>query len=492
VKIGSRLALVLLMALTPVLAIYTYFNFELSSHVYIDNLKRETRATTRGLRAALFNDVQANEWEQVRSVLGQIRDQGTEAAIFKPDHHIWFALPDFPKRLFPDQEAFRTVDQTSRWETDRETQTRFWFCRLVPLRPTQGPMIGYLLVAVDLSEVRESNRRRLASSIAGALLVLMMAAAFITLATRRYVTRPLAELSLRVSSFSSDDEETERTVGRNELEFLTEEFRRLDAQLTASRERLLREHRRQLELERNLRHSDKLATIGTLASGLAHEIGSPMAVIRGRAEYLLNHLEPERLRDGLGIIIAQIDRISGIVQRLLDYARRREPQRVRCDLRPIVMRALSLLETEAARHNVRMQPDLGPTPLVLDCDADQLQQVFVNLGMNALDAMAEQGAGVLRVRTEVRRNGARHWLSVILEDDGTGIAEEHRSQIFDPFFTTKPPGRGTGMGLAVSQSIVQDHEGEITMEPRGDRGARFFVTLPMAGTEQEEQRQAQA
>jgi len=492
VKIGSRLALVLLMALTPVVAIYTYFNFELSSHVYLESLKRETRATTRGLRAALVNDVNSKEWDQVSSVLRQIRDQGTEVAIFKPDRQLWLALPDFPKHLYPKMDAFQMVDETGRWEAERETATRFWFCRLVSLRPENGELIGYLLVAVDLSEVRESNRRRLAASLGGAALVLVMAAAFITLATRRYVTQPLAELSLRVSRFSSNDEEGDRSLWRNEVEFLTEEFRRLDAELTASRERLLREHRRQLELERNLRHSDKLATIGTLASGLAHEIGSPMAVIRGRAEYLLNHIEPNRLREGLGIIIAQIDRISGIVHRLLDYARRREPQRVRCDLRPIVMRALSLLETEAERHNVRMEPDLGPVPLILDCDADQLQQVFVNLGMNALDAMAEQGRGELRISTQVRHNGARDWLSLIFEDDGPGIPEEHRAQIFDPFFTTKPPGRGTGMGLAVSQSIVQDHEGEITMEPCGARGARFYVTLPMAHAEQEEQRQVQA
>jgi signal transduction histidine kinase len=375
---------------------------------------------------------------------------------------------------------------------DREIGSLFWFCRLVPLQSPQQRTLGYMLVAVNLSDVQENTRRRMVSSIIGALAALIMAAAFITLATRRYVTRPLAELSRRVSRFSSNEEDGGRPVGRNEVEFLTEEFRRLDTQLTAARRRLLREHRRQLELERNLRHSDKLATIGTLASGLAHEIGSPMAVIRGRAEYLLNNPEPARLRDGLGIIIAQIDRISGIVQRLLDYARRREPQRVRCDIRPVVMRAISLLETESERMNIRMLLDLGPDPLILDCDADQLQQVFVNLGMNALDAMAEQGGGVLRIIAEVRHSAARELLRVIIEDNGPGVAEENRAQIFDPFFTTKPPGRGTGMGLAVSQSIVEDHEGEITMEPRTGRGARFIVTLPLVAAEHGAQAQALA
>jgi len=488
-KIGTRLALILLTVLTPIVVLYTSFNFRLSSRVYLDNLQRETRATTRSLRAALFNDIKAQEWDQVRSVLQQIREQGTEAVVFKPDRTLWFALPAFPKQLLPDPKAFGMVDAAGAWEATRENSNRFWLCLMVPLRTGPGASIGYLLAAVDLTEVRQVNRRRLALSIVGTLLVLTLAAVFIILATRRYVTRPLSELSRRVSQFSSN--EAERSPGRNEVEFLTEEFRRLDAELSASRERLLKEHRRQLELERNLRHADKLATIGTLASGLAHEIGSPMAVIRGRAEYLLNDPVPDRLRDGLGIIIAQIDRISGIVHRLLDYARRREPQRVRSDLRPIVMRALSLLETEALRRNVSMQPALGLHPLMLDCDSDQLQQVFVNLGMNALDAMAEQGGGILRVTADFRRNGSGGWLSIIFEDDGPGVAEENRAQIFDPFFTTKPPGRGTGMGLAVSQSIVQDHEGEITMEPSGERGARFFVTFPMAG-EPEEHRQAQA
>ncbi|MGH7908082.1 MAG: sensor histidine kinase, partial [Candidatus Binataceae bacterium] len=270
-----------------------------------------------------------------------------------------------------------------------------------------------------------------------------------------------------------------------EVESLTEEFRRLNGHLSAARARLLREHRRQLELERTLRHSDKLATIGTLASGLAHEIGSPMAVIRGRAEYLLHsNPAPQKMSEGLGIIINQIDRISGIVHRLLDYARRREALRVPSDIRPIILRTLRLLETEAARRRVEIAAELGAVPLIADCDADQLQQVFVNLGMNALDAMTGKG-GMLRVSAGVSANGHDASLRIVFEDNGPGIAAEDRSHIFDPFFTTKPPGKGTGMGLAVSQSIVQDHDGEIAMEPGITGGARFFVVLPAARQDNE-------
>ncbi|MBF6568642.1 MAG: hypothetical protein IVW54_07185 [Candidatus Binataceae bacterium] len=491
-KIGTRLALALLIALTPVLVIYSYFNFHISSRVYRDNFQRETRATTRSLRAALLEDIKTEEWDQISSVLQQLRDQGTEAAIFKPNRSLWFALPKFPAKLYPPKTAFAVVDRRESWETDRQVGPRYWFCRLAPLSLSHQPAIGYIMVAENLTELREDNARRFMSSIAAAIMVLVMAAGIITLATRRYVTRPLAELSLRVSRFSSNEDDPDRALGRNEVELLTEEFRRLDAELIMSRERLLREHRRQLELERNLRHSDKLATIGMIASGLAHEIGSPMAVIRGRAEHLrINLDQPDKLWEGLGIIIAQIDRISSIVHRLLDYARRREPMRVRYDLRQIVMRALSLIETEVSRRNIRMVADLGSTPLIVDCDADQLQQVFVNLGLNALDAMLAQDDGLLYVSAAPLDNGQAGYMRVVFEDNGPGVPAENRPQIFDPFFTTKEPGRGTGMGLAVSQSIVQDHDGEITMEPREPHGARFFVTLPAAHGG-EEQRQLQA
>jgi signal transduction histidine kinase len=490
-KVGTRLALVLLLALTPVVAIFTYFNLHLSSQVYIQNLERGTRAVSRGLGAALYTDVRNGKWDQVRSVLEEVRRQGIEAAVFKPDGTLWFELPFFPDALRPQPAAFAAVARAKRLETDRDVSGRSWFCRLAPLDGGKS-VVGYLLVAEDLTEVREEGERRVAYSVVAAFIVLALAASIITLATRRYVSGPLAELSRRVLQFSASDD-LERTTGRDEVESLAEEFRRLDSELTNARERLLREHRRQLELERNLRHTDKLATIGTLASGLAHEIGSPMAVIRGRAEHLLhNNLGAQKISESLTIIISQIDRISGIVHLLLDYARRREPLRVSSDVRSIIHRALGLLETEADRRNVTIVTALGRMPLMVDCDADQLQQVFVNLGMNALDAMREQGGGRLRVSAEIgdNRPGGGRVLRVFVEDTGPGVPEEVRKQIFDPFFTTKPPGQGTGMGLAVSQSILQDHDGEITVEPRSSGGGRFVVHLPLAGRRAEKQRAA--
>jgi signal transduction histidine kinase len=186
-------------------------------------------------------------------------------------------------------------------------------------------------------------------------------------------------------------------------------------------------------------------------------------------------MDPQKTSEGLEIIIAQIDRITSIVRMLLDYSRYGESLKTTADLRQMVERSIRLLETEASKRNIAIRTELGAVPLPINCDPDQLQQVFVNLGINALDAM-RVGGGTLTVtvRTEIAQR-----VVVIFQDTGPGIPEQHRSRIFDPFFTTKDSGEGTGMGLAVSQTIIQSHDGEITVES-GPDGTRFFVSLPIS------------
>jgi signal transduction histidine kinase len=309
-------------------------------------------------------------------------------------------------------------------------------------------------------------------------MVVALIAALIPILVSRYVSKPLTELSRRVMHFSGEDEFFDRGA-EDEVKLISEEFQRLDQQLIKAHADLLERHRYELELDRRLQHADRLATIGTLASGLAHEIGTPMGVIRTRAELLLHDKSTaEKARENLAIVLSQIDRISRIVRMLLDYARGRESHRAKYDVRTIIERVLKLVETEAKRNRIRIVAEPGDRPLLVDCDADQLQQVFVNLAVNAFDAMAHDG-GTLRVGATVEQKDRRtRILKVTFEDSGPGVPPEFREQVFDPFFTTKPPGKGTGMGLAVGQSIMRDHGGDISYED-GTTGARFSVTVPM-------------
>jgi two-component system, NtrC family, sensor kinase len=468
-KIGTRLAVGLLAVLTPVVSVYTYNRVHTSAKIFEEDLKRETRASELALNAAIQLDVQREEWSDIRTVLETISEQGMAVAVLNKSGKVWYSLPSFPITLPSPQELKAGIKANGSKEFTQVAMGRYWFCRIAPMG-----RLGYLLVAQDWTEVRQDLLRRTISSISAGAVVVLLTTILIPLTARKYVSLPLAELSRRVSSLSAG-EESDREQGGDEVTLITEEFRKLARELSVARRRLLDESERKIELERRLRHSDKLATIGTLASGLAHEIGTPLGVIRGRAEHLLRSDPDSRKQtQGLEIIINQIDRITRIVRMLLDFGRRREPVRVTSDVRTIVQRTLHLLETEAERRHIRLISELGPSPLMVDCDVDQLQQVFVNLGMNALDAMVQRG-GVLRVSAYTSGERVR----LIFEDDGPGVNEEHKERVFDPFFTTKDPGKGTGMGLAVSQSIVRDHDGDITLEPRA-RGARFVVTLALS------------
>jgi two-component system, NtrC family, sensor kinase len=477
VKIATRLTTILLLCVIPVLGGYMYFNVHQSTRAYVEDLKRETRATTRALQAALGPDIDLREWADIKSVLARVRQDDVAAAVFDLDGKPMFVPDGFPIQPVPPPEQIRAALASNGTEFMADRGASYWFCRAVALEAYSGQPDGILLIGQRWNDVENDLRTRLETAVSASLIVALFIAIAIPVVSHRYVARPLAELSDRVTRLSSE-EQIEPSGSGDEVEFLSEEFRRLAQELDTARARLFDESERKLELERQLRRADKLAAIGTLASGLAHEIGTPLNVIRGRAEHLAsNRQNPPRTAEGLEIIINQIDRISRIVRMLLNLGSGRERNFTVCDMRPIVQRTLALLETEAARRNVSCAADLGEEPLLIRCDADQLQQVFVNLGVNALDAM--EGGGSLSVAARRIDLGAHHAVRIVFADTGPGISPDIRARIFDPFFTTKEPGKGTGMGLAVSEAIIRDHEGEIAVES-AEAGARIAVTLPLA------------
>jgi len=478
VKLGGRLTIVLLLAVSPVILGYTWWSVQRSTGAYITDLKRELRTAGLGLTPAMENALRRNEWADVRDVLDRMSTDSTLAALLGADGRVWYASAGFPSKLVPGSGQIELAKAIGSVEFEGWIGKRYWFYRLVRLDVVPHTKPAYLLVAQDWTNISEDLRERMLVSVIAALVVVALIATIIPYVVRHYVSNPLAELSRKVVRFSNDGE-LERNLNGDELKLLTQEFRRLDDQLMNARADLMKRHKRELALERQLQRAERLATIGTLASGLAHEIGTPMGVIRGRAEYLLHgQPEPAMNRNGLQIIINQIDRISRIVRMLLDYARERESVRAVCDVRSVVEHALSLTETEAKGRRVTIKADLGDQTIPIKCDADQLQQVFINLIMNALDAMTPEG-GSLEVRATIENETAAARIAkVSFEDTGPGVALENRARVFDPFFTTKEPGKGTGMGLAVSQSIVRDHEGEIALHT-GPGGTRFTISIPI-------------
>lgn len=233
-------------------------------------------------------------------------------------------------------------------------------------------------------------------------------------------------------------------------------------------------------LESQLVHSEKLATVGMLAAGIAHEVGTPLGVIRGRAEYISSKLGSDHTQSaGLSVIIDQIDRIKYTIQTLLDYSRFRPATVTQVELAPVVSRVIELLrfETNRRKLTVNLAVDEGVAPLA--ADADQLQQVLVNLLMNAYDACAP-GGQVGIAATADRTEDAPAWehVRIVIADDGCGIPHENINHVFDPFFTTKKRGQGTGLGLSIVSQIVRNHGGRIDLASEPGHGTQLTVFWP--------------
>lgn len=226
-------------------------------------------------------------------------------------------------------------------------------------------------------------------------------------------------------------------------------------------------------IQKQLWQAERLAELGTLASGMAHEIGTPMNVILGRAEYLLQRTADEGMKKGLTTIVTQIERITKVMNQLLAFARRRVLERRPVDLDEIVDDALEMFQERIAHNRITVDKAIEAHMPSIHADRDQLVQVLINLVMNSLHAMPEGG----RLRLSLAREGSHVCLG--LSDTGHGMTEEIRSKVFDPFFTTKDFGKGTGLGLTVVKGIIEEHGGTIAVESVVDKGTTFWIRLPL-------------
>jgi len=232
-----------------------------------------------------------------------------------------------------------------------------------------------------------------------------------------------------------------------------------------------------VELEVQLSQADKLSSIGLLAAGVAHEVNTPLAVISSYAQMLAKQVQNEPHKSSLlEKITRQTFRASEIVNNLLNFSRTSGTEFSEVDVNKIILDTLALLEHQFKTSKIRIQRELGTNIPCISGNAGRLQQVFLNLFLNAKDAMA--AGGTLRIATS---NG--DGVSVVVSDTGTGIAQEHIHRIYDPFFTTKTARdgqpRGTGLGLSVTYGIIQEHAGKIRVESRAGEGTTFYLDFPL-------------
>jgi two-component system NtrC family sensor kinase len=243
---------------------------------------------------------------------------------------------------------------------------------------------------------------------------------------------------------------------------------------------ILKVHQELEAAQSQLVHTEKIASLGRMAAGVAHEINNPLAGILIYAELLRRDLEEESAyRENLDVIINQTMRCQQIVNRLLDFSRQSLGQQKLFDLNEVINRVVELISHQAFFHNIKVVRHLDPDLPQIIGDPGQLQQVFTNLLLNAADAMTGSGSITIATKPAFRREG----VVLSFKDTGTGIPPDIIDKIFEPFFTTKPPGKGTGLGLSIVYGVIQRHGGTIDADSRPGDGTTFIIRLPLQSPE---------
>jgi len=447
-------------------------------------LVAEARRETQAYATALGLALDAAFEDPGRPAVPEIVDRVTRepniyaVVVYDAEGHRLFG-PDSIAQSGPPPEVARALSGGTWAEYERSEDDVDVFSVVRPILSNDDAVVGAFEVLQPLSFVEQEKAGTRVRFLWNTLVLLVTLTAVILWLVRRLVSRPLAGFAEGVRALGRGrlDHRVDPGTTIGELATVAVELNRMAAGLEQARAELVRGAEERLALERHVRHSEKMAMVGQLAAGLAHEIGAPLHVIRGRADLMTKRTpggEP-RSRD-LRIIVEQIDRITGIVRSLLDFARPKEPRLGPVDLVAVADGVLELLDTEIGPAGIEARRE-GLDAAVVRGDRDQLQQVLLNLLLNAAQAVRDQPGErsiTLTVATSEDRGGE---VVLAVADSGPGIPAELRERIFEPFFTTKSDGRGTGLGLATARRIVEEHGGSVVVE-EAPRGTSVTVRLP--------------
>lgn len=446
----------------PILVYGLFFSFALA-------FAAATIASSALVRTTRAAQLEAASWI-VRLYADQPSIADAEHAVARASLHQGFAL----EVVTATSAGSIAIDDARRAVSDPQSSPR------LAAAPVRAPGIeAYVALQIPPSPALTVAREEIRRMILYTMLSALAAGVLLSLMISRLVLPPLEALR----RFA---EESRETVGAmpsedapNEIADVAQAFRRTMRQLAEDRDRIEAQHRELEKMQHSLIRASKLAGLGRLAAGVAHEIGNPLAAVVGYLSLLGRGLTPEEQQDILQRCTAQLNRIHDTIKKLLAYARHDESTE---DIQPlstaaVIRDALLLVRGHPALRGVEIESDAGEGGAI---DANgrpgALGQVLVNVLLNAAQAM--DGLDERKIRISVSR--AAEKVEIAIDDRGPGIPPDKLEQIFDPFYTTKPPGEGTGLGLAVSRGLMEAMGGAIDAGSREGGGARFTISLDAA------------
>ena len=339
-----------------------------------------------------------------------------------------------------------------------------------PIRNVVGDIIGILYVGV-LEQKFADMRGATMLVFLGIALAGVAAALTVSIFLANGILKPVRHLVFASEQLAQGDlAHKVKVESLDEIGELAKTFNFMVESLK-DRDEQLKQYTQQKIME-----SERLATIGQLAAGVAHELNNPLGGVLIYSHLLLEGLpEDAPQRANLEKIVTQATRCKKIVKGLLDFSRQTEPKMEAVNVNDLLYGALALVEGQALFQNIEIVKNLLSSPPRVTADSGQIQQVFINIVLNAAEAM--QGQGKLTIQTDLSQDG--QFIEIAFTDTGCGISEENIERLFEPFFTTKEVGRGTGLGLAISYGIIQRHNGTIDVKSQVGEGTTFTIRLPI-------------
>jgi len=360
-----------------------------------------------------------------------------------------------------------------------------------------GSLAGVLEISEPLTNERRYAERIGLSTVVTTLSLAAVGLLMTTVLGAWLVGRPIKSLISKARQVGAGDFSGQLDLRHaGEIGELATEMNVMSERLAEAGRQVAAATTAQIAAIEQVRHADRLSTVGKLASGIAHELGTPLNVVSGRAQLIQESVpvggsdkvgaaELQEVADHARIIVEQSRRMSAIIRQLLDFARRRGVQKAAYDLRQLVAQTVSMLQNLAEKRRVAFVVEPTSAPACAQVDASQIQQVLTNVVVNAIQSMPKGGTVTISLQPSSAQSSppdagsttGEHW-EIAVKDAGDGIAPEVLPHVFEPFFTTKAVGEATGLGLSVAYGIVNEHGGFITVDSKPGNGSRFSIHLP--------------
>lgn len=484
-SISTRLILLLMALVGIVMAAGGYYSLQQRQQMLESALHNEVRAHAGTLQLMLEDDFRAGHDRDAQQFINRLSQNPKIYSVILYDEQGQITMLSDPLvaneiRFPPEvQQVLATGEPV---EIKRRIGTQEVFSVLMPIRISEARRGAF-----EITQPSSFIEADFAAARRDIFIIILTLLAVISLGVllvmRRNLARPIRELLLGATALGEGELEFRVVVpkGGNELTQLASEFNRMADRLAEQRQAAAQAANEQLKLEQQLLIAERFAALGRVAGGVAHEMGAPLNVIKGRIEQLLENgaVPPEKLERNLTIINQQADGIARTVRQLLNLGRPVALHRVPVAISALLHRLQEMLEHEARERKITLLFATADERQLLG-DPEMLHQVLLNIARNGLQAMKETGLLHVAVLAEETVKDTHPFLAIRLADTGPGIAPEHINQIFDPFFTTKEVGQGMGLGLSITRRIVEDHQGWIEVANQATGGAAFTVWLPKA------------